>query len=361
MMPSFFKLPRTFAVLLGILAAGTLTTQVLTAGPKTTATETALFSVLQFVFSVAFAWLLTGISARRDFTESQKAFAIAAYRRINEIDEGVERLISRAQNQIQGAPPDLRHELEVVIAIAIGVRSSIKSSVADWGDVIGDEISTINRIERIQDQQIQLAVSPTPEVPTAASRAEADDLREQLEKSNEQISQLLATLPPALRVLADKPKRPKDPVEAHLDRLRAEADETSTIRLRGFWDPTLERDVRSMNIGDQLTIKIGTVGSRALAVCARDQSDKTVGIIINNGAGPYYVFRESLIRYFDSTSVPLQIVSIDARNVGDRHYFEAVVCPTAFAERRARIQARSSSIRAPRHLTSAEADKAAKE
>ncbi|HEY7770496.1 MAG TPA: hypothetical protein VIB55_20200, partial [Longimicrobium sp.] len=150
------SLPRAFSVIFGLLAAGTLVAQVISARGTPTTLETALFSVLQFVFSLAFAWILTRIAAREEFVASQKAFAIAAYRRINEIDEGVGRLIARANAQARAASPELLRELDVTIAIALGVRASIKSSIADWGDVIGDEITTIKRIEEIQDQQVAL-------------------------------------------------------------------------------------------------------------------------------------------------------------------------------------------------------------
>lgn len=346
-MPSqFLSIPRAFALLFGVLATGTLAMQVVMADSQATPTETALFSVLQFVFSIAFAWMITGMSAKRAFAESQKAFAIAAYRRINEIDEGVERLIARAHHQMRAATPELRHELEVVIAIATGVRSSIKSSVADWGDVIGEEISTINRIERIQDQQDQLTESPVQDTPVEAPHAETRELHEQLERNNEQIAQLLASLPPALRVVAEKPKRARDPVEVRKDRLRQEAATTNTVRLRGFWDETLQRDIRSMNVGDRLTIRIGTVGDRTLAVCAHDETGNAVGIIVNNGPGPYYVFREALVDYFESTSIPVTIASIDSRDAGTRHYFDVVVTPEAFAGRLARIEARKVEAQA---------------
>jgi hypothetical protein len=342
-------LPRVFSVLLGLLAAGTLAAQVLSAGPKTTTLETALFSVLQFVFSLGFAWILTRIAAKNEFVESQKGFAIAAYRRINEIDEGVARLIARATAQSRSGTPDVRRELDVVMAIAVGVKTSIRSSIADWGDVIGDEIATINRIEEIKGEQVALLELPqqaTPDSPNEDdARAETRALHEQLERNNEQVAQLLKTLPPSLRVVAEDSKRARDLVATHADRLRAEYKRTGTLTLRGFWEAGLRRDVQTMSIGDRLTIRIGsTVGERMLAVCAYDNEGQEVGIIVNNGAGPYYVFRESLVRFLGSVEVPVELVSLEQRPDTERHYFVVTVLREAIeAGRQAERLARATS------------------
>lgn len=328
-----FSVPTGFSVLLGVLAGATLVTQVLSAGTKTTTLETALFSVLQFVFSLGFAWILTRMAARREFIESQKAFAIAAYRRINEIDEGVERILARTKSQKRAASAESQHDLEVLAAIALGVRASIKSSIADWGDIIGDEITTIHRIEQIKDAQRELADLPEESIPDQAGD-ETQQLKDALERNNAQIAKLLDTLPPSLRLLAESRKKQKDPVAQHVGRLSAEYKKTSSIRLLAFWEPPLERDVRTMSVGDHLRVHIGgTIGSRVLAVCAKDMDGQSVGIILNNGAGAYYVFRESLASYLNAAMFEVEIISIAQKDRGRRHYFEVRLLPDAFAQR----------------------------
>ncbi len=327
------SVPTGFSVLLGVLAGATLITQVLSAGTKTTTIETALFSVLQFVFSLGFAWLLTRMAARREFIESQKAFAIAAYRRINEIDEGVERILARTKSQKRGASAGSQSDLEVLAAIAQGVRASIKSSIADWGDIIGDEITTIQRIEQIKDAQRDLVDLPEESTPGQPAD-ETRQLKEALEHNNAQIAKLLDTLPPSLRLIADSRRKPKDPVAQHIGRLAAEYKKTGSISLTAFWEAPLERDIRSMSVGDHLQVHIGgTIGSRVLAVCARDMDGKSVGIITNNGGGAYYVFRESLASYLSTAKFDVEITGIASRDRGGRHYFEVRLLPDAFNKR----------------------------
>jgi hypothetical protein len=337
MKKSTFSLPHAFSWILGLLAAGTLTLQIITADGKTTTLETALFSVLQFVFSLGFAWILTRIAAKNEFIESQKAFAIAAYRRINEIDEGVGRLISRATAQSRIASPDVQRELELVMAIALGVRASIKSSIADWGDVIGEEITTINRIEEIKDEQI--ALLETPQQPTTDSTAtDAAALRKQLETNNEQLGRLLKSLPPSLRLVAEDTKPTRDPVLLHRERLEEETRRTGTIRLKGFWEPGLERDIRSYAVGDHLTIRLGNIGDRSRVLCAHALTGESVGIIVNNGAGRYYVFSEALLSFFESDEITVEISTIEPDDHADRHYFQVIVTQDSMEERARRIK-----------------------
>jgi hypothetical protein len=332
------SIPKWFAIVFGGLAAGTLVAQILTAGPNATPVETALFSVLQFVFSIAFAWLMTGLAAKREFMESQKAFAVAAYRRIHEINEGIERLLARSTVQLRAQSPELQREAEVMCAIAMGVRSSIKSSIADWGDIIGDEITTIGRIERIKDEQEVLLELPRAHALDAAKPTAAEELRDAIGRSNEQIAKLLATLPPSLRLVAGTPKRPRDPLADYSQDFETEEKETGTIRLRGFWEHGLDRDIQEISIGDPLTIKASTLGDRVLCVAAYDTKGESVGIMINSGGGPYYLFREALISYFHSTEIPMKLTRIDGKKTGNRRYFEAEAAPPAFATRLAFIE-----------------------
>jgi hypothetical protein len=42
------------------------------------------------------------------------------------------------------------HELDVITEIGIGIRESIRSSISDWADIIGDEIETVEKIQMIE-------------------------------------------------------------------------------------------------------------------------------------------------------------------------------------------------------------------
>ena len=96
-----------------------------------TKTETALFGILEFVFSISFAWILSRISFRAEFEEGQRRFAIAAYRRVREIERTADRLLIRTSQSSSGASLELTHEIDVIRQIAIGIQDAIKSSIAD--------------------------------------------------------------------------------------------------------------------------------------------------------------------------------------------------------------------------------------
>jgi hypothetical protein len=323
-------LPTVF----GFLAGGVIIIQIVAAGPQVTPRETALFSVLQFVFAIIFAWLVSRAASRNEFLDSQKRFAVAAYRRINEIDEGAERLTSRVKNQMKLLPAEECRELEVVLAIAVGIRTSIKSSIADWGDVIGDEITTLEKIERIKSEQEMLLEDPSRFVGTAVppgsqrpkqSAFVADAILKQLEQNEERMNKLLDQLPASLRIASgQRTEERSDSVAAVVQVLEAEFEAAGTLAFRGFWDPSFERDVVSLNVGDRLTVAVGDVGKRHAAMIAKDSDGKSVGVITNKCFSRYEAFREGLLRFLAQGTFEVELVQIKPRpTLGDRHYFEA--------------------------------------
>lgn len=321
-----FSVPALLTVLLGGLAALTLTMEFVWAGAGVTPRETALVGILQFVFSVAFAWLLTRIASKREFIQSQKGFAVAAYRRINEIDQGVERLLGRTRMRTKNASPELRAELEVLNAIALGIRSSIKSSIADWGDIIGPEIATVTAIGRIKDEEEQLMRErAVPESHGGLTESDRTLSREQLVKAEDEISRLLKKLPYSLQIVADGKRREADTVDRCVTKMRRDFRRTGYVLLRGYWAPNYERDVRTMKIGDRLTISIGEHDGRPLAISAYDEGGRSVGNIMNATRSKYYVFREALANFVNASSFGAELTDIESRDFGDRHYFTAKI------------------------------------
>ena len=81
-----------FVLLIAILI--TISLQIFLSGQESTRLETSLFSILQFIFSLGFSWLLARMSMREHFLQSQRNVALSAYRRSIEISNAVNRLIS---------------------------------------------------------------------------------------------------------------------------------------------------------------------------------------------------------------------------------------------------------------------------
>lgn len=185
------------AIILLILTVIVIGLQIYYSGSNSTKLETSLFSVLQFILSLGFSWLLARITLQSEFKKSQKNFAIAAYRRILEINNAIERLINRVNSHMKNSGPELSHELDVISEVTLGVRESIQSSVADWADIIGEEIEKINRIQKLKEQKFE----QTSQIKDLDSGQSIDKILSQL---NEQINGLESSLPATLRFTTDK-------------------------------------------------------------------------------------------------------------------------------------------------------------
>ena len=132
---------------------------------------TTLFSVLQFFFSILATFYVAKISFRRQSEEGQRRLAISSFRRMMEIEMRLKRLdcfLERTHGQ----------GFETARELCSGIGLSIKSSIADWGDIIGDEI--------IQQQEI----------------VKLNRLGVSTEEQSVRLKRLMSALPPSLAILS---------------------------------------------------------------------------------------------------------------------------------------------------------------
>ena len=309
------------AVVFGILAALTIIIQISTANQNTTKLESSLFSILQFVFTICFAWIIAKLSLKNEFQESQKKFAISAFRRINEIDLGVKRLLLRVRNELSEAPEEGRRQLEVIEAIALGAADNVKASMADWGDVIGEELVTLQKIESLTEnvgvgeEAIPLAAKE-PVTLDHSKQARNTEMRQ-----NKEIDKLIESLPVELQTVARTRRR--NSMMDTIKKLDLEAKEKGYAYLEGFWDENCERDIRTLSIGDILTVKVGDIDLRIGGLVAYDMSGKSVGVIVNSlGAESYNSFQGAVLRHAGKSSFNVEITEIDDKaSPGSRYYF----------------------------------------
>jgi hypothetical protein len=142
------KITNVDYIALGILGISTIVVFYLeiTSPNAITQRETALFNTLEFILAVAFGWVLQRIDARRQFQENLKGFALSAYRRIIDIEKSVSRISGEIERVRISYPADKSHELDMLRIIAEGTNDTVQSSIADWSDVIGDEVQTLKQI-----------------------------------------------------------------------------------------------------------------------------------------------------------------------------------------------------------------------
>jgi hypothetical protein len=199
----------TAAGILGILALVFCAWQVKAAGPNTTGTQTFLFNSLQFVCTVGFAWFSTKAASRAEFEQSLKKFAISAYRRIDDIERMIDRLHREVCEMTSTAPKSEISNLRIVDAIVTDTRQLVRSSISDWGDVIGEELLAIEQIKRLEHQKELLQKDDfSAKISNNAAAVKSIDAS---------IAKVQSTLPLGLQLTTDNaaqmPQRLRRPVE----------------------------------------------------------------------------------------------------------------------------------------------------
>lgn len=315
------KIEDCIAIILAILIVALIITQiVISCYRPLNALETSLFSILQFVFSLGFAWILAKISFRAEFVRSQKQFAIAAFRRIKEIDITIERVLNRIKFQMKNADPNTYKELDVILEIAKGTRQSIKSSIADWSDIIGEELATIDKIESLTDEED--AINDKIQDDSISNTHQSNKIYEKLEKKQKEVEKLLETLPPSLQVATKKQFNKVDKFEIQKE-LKKELKENTYLLLEGFWDNTFQKDIFDFNVGDKLTARYGDAANRIGAMIVYDKHENSIGVLTNSKSGlHYHDFFELLTRVIRKSIFEVEITEIMAEeNNSGRHYF----------------------------------------
>lgn len=275
-----------FSIILAGLAAITLGFQIYRVGPQTTTTETTLFGILQFLFSVGFSWVLSKASFRREFEESQRRFAFAAYRRIREIERTCERLIARVSPVSIGQPENTTKDFEVIMQIALGIQDTVRSSIADWADIIGREIETVERIDSIKDEQLLI------------SRSEGTDAQEFLQSDNSteneksiraaaldsELKKLQESLPTSLRLAELLHNQREETREDVRNKLLSTMDDDNRIVLEGFWEDNagFDRSIQELAPGDQVSVSINDSARRIGVLIVSDKDGHKVGMLPNS-------------------------------------------------------------------------------
>lgn len=260
------------ALLIGVLVISFF--QVINAD-ETTKTESALFNILQFIFSVGLSWIISRHFSQLSFVESQKKFAIGAFRRIKEI----ERSISRAQHllasdkRIVDGQQESSHES--VMMSLLSAQDAVNSSIADWGDIIGDEIHLTKEIDRLKGLRRSA---------DKFEREYLDNLKVKNKSSEDilnEISELKSALPPSLRIDEEVDKSYQYELAETL--LQNEIESTGKISLQGFWemDDSFSGDLSKVKPGDRLYISRGFTEKRSNVILAFDENEDWVGVITN--------------------------------------------------------------------------------
>jgi len=271
------KLPiwqKGFILLIVIFAVVSLVIFQVEASATATKTEAVLFNSLQFVFSILFAWLLSAFITESQFVESQRKFAIGAFRRIKEI----ERAINRTQRYVSFLEKNSDELINSkVIAINGGLaamQDTVRSSIADWSDIIGDEIHISNEIKRLKK-----------------IRNDSDELsylkEESTEKDNdlevdEKISSLFESLPK--EIANELEMEEESSISGAVENLAQQWSNGKNLNLHCFWTPTggFGADLNGLEIGDRLYLSRGMTDTRTGALMLFNEDDKQIAVVTNS-------------------------------------------------------------------------------
>ncbi len=309
-----------FAIILGLLTAGTLLLEIYKSGTNTTKVETTLFGALQFIFSIGFAWLIATIVSEKEFLRSQKHFAIAAFRRIKEIEKAVQRLLLRTSERQDNASEDTIQELKVIREISMGISETIKSSIADWADIIGEELETIHEIEELKIEQEAVISDSLPN-----DKQDIEKIKADLKRNEEKLTDLIKSLPHSLQTIT----KPSHDYEESVNRcaltLRKEIEEKGFVKLHGFSAPAFGRDIWDFSEGDRLFVSIDDLPpSRIGVLVVKDHKQKKVGMITNHLELPYTCGVKAITKALGKSNFEIEITRISKKAArSERHYFEA--------------------------------------
>lgn len=288
------------AITLCLLAVACFILQALSMSPTTSRVETALFSCLQFLLTAGFTWFSTRAVSRHEFEQSMKRYAISAYRRIADI----ERLVSRLQRVVgKMITEDAEtNNLSVIEAMVSDAEQIVRSSIADWADVIGEELLAIEKIKRLEQEKVELS----EEKPDHSKPSEYD---EALKGLNDQIADLKSRLPARLQFVAsDSDERSASDRHA-ADWMAGQHKRERGLRLTVVTgdEYTYDREFSTLGIGEILhTVK--SQENEALDVV--DVSGKILGRLQNNSPLDYDQFAQALENCFGKTPLSLKVIEI---------------------------------------------------
>ena len=294
--------------------------QVLNTNATTTQLSVALFSIIQFILSLGFGWVLTRTVTKEEYEESAKRSAISAYRRITDIDRMVRKLQQKIERMSGDRAPNEYVALDVVNACIDNIGQTLQSSISDWADIIGDELQTLQKIEDLETEKVKIISEPPIRQP--------DRQQELLNRLEENINRLLSSLPPKLRyrdqsLQFDVVKAAKKLVESHKNE--------NGLLLTGRWDSSFDLDPCVLEVGDRVHVAVDSVGKRCGALIVRDKEDKSIGVVLNRTGLSYDNFVHTIGFCFPEARFTAEIIDKKAHQTtdsGGSHSFSLRVLDT---------------------------------
>lgn len=294
----------------GVLAVGCFIWQGLTVGTHPTATETLLFDSLQFILTAGFAWFSTRAVSRMEFEESLKKFAISAHRRIADIERMIEHLHQEIREMISLSPKTESGNLRIIDAIVSDTAQLVRSSISDWGDVIGEELLAIEKIKRLEQEKERLKESDSSEEPYEAAA---------LKKIEERIATILSTLPPRLQLEAESEQVATVATRQAAEWLARKHEDDKGLQMTVVTGDLYlhERDRHTLVPGEILV----TEKDRDGKIDVRDRQGLGVGRLLNSTPLTYFNFVRGFEFCFGNAPVSLEFLCVVGERKGEDGFY----------------------------------------
>ncbi|UWG96251.1 hypothetical protein LPY66_15275 [Dehalobacter sp. DCM] len=304
------KINKYLVYIFGFLTVTVIILQITMSKAGLSQLETTLFSILQFIFSLFFAWMLSKMSLQDQFQQSQKKFALAAYRRIKEIERSNDRLVQLTDYKI--AQSKEVRELEIINLLAVNVRGTIRASVADWADIIGEELEVLGKLEQKETEYEILLSNKTFEKLSI-------DLTKEIKDAKEEIDKLKNNLPLSLKIQQDNNEEDKESsnkitLAINLMQLKRLTDNEGFLQLEGFWDEGFDVDIGNYTIGNQMMVRLGDIAGREDVLVVFDNEGRKVGVLTNILLPfSYNTFSSSVFEFLERSEFEVTISHIDEK------------------------------------------------
>lgn len=183
-----------------------------------------------------------------------------------------------------------------IIAVKGGLASlqdTVRSSIADWSDIIGDEIQITNEMQRIKKMR-----NDTDDVP------EEEKSDQKHENINERLSELAKSLPTSIaNELEIDEDNDSDNVE---EKLAQEWSEHEGLLLRCFWelDGDFGSDLSKFKTNDRLFVSRGMTNSRPNTLMLSDENGIQVAVVANRYNCAYDDFMDAIESFYGRTLIP---------------------------------------------------------
>lgn len=201
------------------------------------------FDLLNFISSVALAWIMTKYSVKNDFEDRQKETCAISYSYSNTIHNKLKRSIkvcdlTSSKLKIctcSQAQCDLKGNIDRIKDILIGINEDVNQNTKNWASNISEEIDLINNIENqnaiIKGKELRIQ---TLDESNSDEKKEKIKLENDISKIQDKINVIKEEIKPNIRHMITSTSIEEDPYIRELDDEIAKQEAEVLLKANGI-------------------------------------------------------------------------------------------------------------------------------